>query len=72
MDPERYAAFPAERGGRLREPVSTEDDVVAATGFSLVIPADVPTTRLPTDEELDLLDTVVDPGGLRHKEVPEA
>ncbi|GAA1534514.1 CoA-transferase subunit beta [Nocardioides humi] len=46
------------------------DDVVAATGFSLEIPADVPTTREPSYEELVLIREVIDPKGLRFKEVP--
>ena len=41
---------------RLRSvhPGVTVDDVVAATGFELAIDADVPTSRLPTDDELDV------------------
>lgn len=46
-------------------------DVVAATGFELVLPADVPETRLPTAEELAMLVEVLDPTGLRHREVPQ-
>jgi acyl CoA:acetate/3-ketoacid CoA transferase beta subunit len=46
------------------------DDVVAATGFELVVPDDVPDTRLPTPEELDLLRTVLDPRSSRDREVP--
>jgi hypothetical protein len=45
------------------------DDVVANTGFELAIDADVPQTREPTAEELRLLREVVDPKGLRDKEV---
>jgi len=45
------------------------DDVVAATGFALVVPDDVPQTRLPTPEELDLLRNVLDPTSLRDREV---
>jgi acyl CoA:acetate/3-ketoacid CoA transferase beta subunit len=45
------------------------DRVVAATGFTLHIPADVPTTRLPTDEELRLVRERLDPRGLRDREV---
>ncbi|MCL2535455.1 MAG: PHP domain-containing protein [Nocardiaceae bacterium] len=48
----------------------TVDDVVAATGFDLVIPDSVPQTRTPTAEELDLIRTVIDPRNLRDKEVP--
>jgi hypothetical protein len=46
------------------------DDVVAATGFELVIPADIPTTRLPTDEELTVLREVLDPRSFRDRELP--
>ena len=57
---------------RLRSvhPGVTVDDVVAATGFELVIPNDVPESRVPTDEELKLIRDVIDPKGLREKEVP--
>jgi acyl CoA:acetate/3-ketoacid CoA transferase beta subunit len=46
------------------------DDVVAATGFDLVIPDDVPSTREPTGEELTLIREVIDPDGARYREVP--
>jgi hypothetical protein len=46
------------------------EDVVAATGFELVIPEDVPETRLPTDEELHIMRDVLDPKGFREREVP--
>ena len=57
---------------RLRSvhPGVTVDDVVAATGFDLVIPDDVPESRLPTATELQLIREVIDPEGLREKEVP--
>ncbi len=45
-------------------------EVVEATGFGLVIPSQVPETRQPTSEELELIRDVLDPGGLRHREVP--
>jgi acyl CoA:acetate/3-ketoacid CoA transferase beta subunit len=45
-------------------------DVVAATGFELVVPDDVPETRLPTGEELRWIREVIDPLGLGEKEVP--
>lgn len=56
---------------RLRSvhPGVTVDDVVGATGFELVVPDDVPETRDPTDEELRLVREVVDPHGLRDREV---
>ena len=44
-------------------------EVVESTGFALNVPEDVPDTRDPTPEELDLLRTVLDPSGLRHREV---
>lgn len=44
-------------------------DVVENTGFQLVI-EDVATTREPSDDELRLLRTVIDPRGLGAKEVP--
>ena len=40
-----------------------------ATGFSLVVPKDVPETRAPTADELRLLRDVVDPRGLGGKEL---
>ncbi len=56
---------------RLRSvhPGVSVDDVVAATGFELVIEGDVPTTREPTPEELQLIREVIDPKGLRATEV---
>lgn len=58
---------------RLRSlhPGVSVDDAVAATGFELVVPSDVPTTRLPSPEELRLLDEVIDPAGTRFREVPD-
>ena len=50
-------------------PGVTVDEVVAATGFALVVPDDVSDTRDPTPEELDLLRTVLDPRGVRDREV---
>ena len=45
-------------------------DVVANTGFELVVPDEVPTTTAPTDYELHELRTKVDPDGvLRNKRV---
>jgi acyl CoA:acetate/3-ketoacid CoA transferase beta subunit len=57
---------------RLRSvhPGVTADEVQAATGFELVVPAHVPATRLPTPDEVELIDTVIDPAGLRFSEVP--
>jgi acyl CoA:acetate/3-ketoacid CoA transferase beta subunit len=58
---------------RLRSvhPGVSVDDVVAATGFDLVVPADVPVTRVPTAAELALLEQI-DPAGERYTEVPDA
>lgn len=44
------------------------DEVVDRTGFELAIPDEVPTSRAPTVEELHLLRTVLDPGGVRERE----
>ena len=57
---------------RLRSvhPGVTVDDVVAATGFELAVTGDVPTSRLPTDEELRWIREVIDPAGAREAEVP--
>lgn len=46
------------------------DEVVAATGFALDVADEVPTTREPTLEELVLIREVLDPKGLRFREVP--
>jgi acyl CoA:acetate/3-ketoacid CoA transferase beta subunit len=56
---------------RLRSvhPGVTVDDVVGATGFELVVPDDVPESRLPTEEELVLLRDVLDPTGSRDAEI---
>ena len=58
---------------RLRSvhPGVTVDDVVAATGFDVVVPDQVPHSRLPTADELALLDRL-DPDGTRFAEVPDA
>lgn len=59
-----------EQRARLRSvhPGVTVEEVVAATGFELVVPRSVPPSREPTDEQLALLE-VLDPDGLRHREV---
>jgi acyl CoA:acetate/3-ketoacid CoA transferase beta subunit len=46
-------------------------DVLAATGFELVVPADVPESRLPTPGELELIREIIDPEGAREREVPD-
>ncbi len=54
---------------RSLHPGVTVDDVRGATGFDLVVPADVATSRPPTDDELDLLRRVLDPRGARDREI---
>lgn len=44
-------------------------EVVAATGFDLDVPSDVPTTAEPDADQLALIDHL-DPTGLRFREVP--
>jgi acyl CoA:acetate/3-ketoacid CoA transferase beta subunit len=58
---------------RLRSvhPGVNVDDVVAATGFELAVPDGVQPSRLPTDDELALLERI-DPDGARFAEVPDA
>jgi acyl CoA:acetate/3-ketoacid CoA transferase beta subunit len=59
---------------RLRSlhPGVTVDQVVEATGFELVVPDEVPTSRQPTPEELELIREVVDPDNQRDREVPDS
>jgi acyl CoA:acetate/3-ketoacid CoA transferase beta subunit len=52
-------------------PGVTVDEVRHATGFDLRAGADVPETRPPTMEELVIIREVLDPKGLRFKEVPD-
>jgi acyl CoA:acetate/3-ketoacid CoA transferase beta subunit len=56
---------------RSLHPGVTVDDVVAATGFELAVPDDVPESRLPTDDELRLLYEVIDPANERGREVKD-
>jgi len=60
-----------EHAMRLRSvhPGVTVSDVVAGTGFPLVIPDDVPVTRLPTPQELALIRGRLDPGARREREL---
>jgi acyl CoA:acetate/3-ketoacid CoA transferase beta subunit len=60
----------ADRRMRLASvhPGVTVDDVVAATGFELVVGGAVPESRVPTEEELAVIEQV-DPTGLRIQEV---
>ncbi|HEX6422144.1 MAG TPA: CoA-transferase, partial [Acidimicrobiales bacterium] len=62
-----------DRRMRLRSvhPGVTVDEVVAATGFELAVPDDVPESRLPTADELALVREVIDPDGAREREVPD-
>jgi len=53
-------------------PGVTAEEVQAATGFPLARPPEVPCTREPTVAELRLIRTVLDPDGLRDREVPPA
>jgi acyl CoA:acetate/3-ketoacid CoA transferase beta subunit len=50
-------------------PGVTVAEISAATGFELVVPDDVPPTRVPTAEELQLIRSVIDPDGTRDAEV---
>ncbi|MFJ6717161.1 MULTISPECIES: CoA-transferase subunit beta [unclassified Streptomyces] len=45
------------------------EEVRAATGFALAVADDVPYTREPSAEELRLIREVIDPEGLREREV---
>jgi acyl CoA:acetate/3-ketoacid CoA transferase beta subunit len=57
---------------RLRSvhPGVTVDEVLESTGCDLEVAADVPETRAPSMGELILIREVLDPEGLRTKEVP--
>lgn len=55
---------------RSRHPGVSVDEVVAATGFDLDRPDEVPESRGPTSAEIDLLEAI-DPSGLRYAEVPD-
>jgi acyl CoA:acetate/3-ketoacid CoA transferase beta subunit len=61
----------ADHAMRLRSvhPGVKVADVLAATGFELVVAGDVPMTREPSAAELDLIRRL-DPDGTRHQEVP--
>jgi acyl CoA:acetate/3-ketoacid CoA transferase beta subunit len=47
------------------------DEVRAATAFTVLIGDDVPQTRLPTDDELRIIRTIIDPRGRRSAEVAQ-
>jgi acyl CoA:acetate/3-ketoacid CoA transferase beta subunit len=51
-------------------PEVTVEEVVAATGFELAMPAEVAVSREPEPGELRLIDEVIDPGRERYKEIP--
>ncbi|MDQ1039305.1 acyl CoA:acetate/3-ketoacid CoA transferase beta subunit [Streptomyces sp. V3I8] len=50
-------------------PGVTVEEVVAATGFGLVLPDEVAYTREPSPAELESIREVLDPGNLREREV---
>jgi acyl CoA:acetate/3-ketoacid CoA transferase beta subunit len=54
---------------RSVHPGVTVGQIEEATGFDLAVPPDVPMTRLPTPEELELIRTVLDPGSRRDREI---
>ena len=56
---------------RSVHPWSSVDEVVEQTGFELVVPDDVPQSRLPTADELSMLRERIDPNGMGSREVPE-
>jgi len=60
-----------ERVMRLRSvhPGVEAGEVVAATGFPLAVPDEVPVTRAPTAEELGLIRNRLDPTGMREREL---
>ena len=53
---------------RTIHPGVSLDQVLAATPFELAMPEEVPTSRLPTAEELHLIRNVIDPTGIRKAE----
>jgi acyl CoA:acetate/3-ketoacid CoA transferase beta subunit len=55
---------------RSLHPGVTVDEVIENTGFPLTVPDDVPTTRPPTTEDLQIIRDVLDPNNLRNAEVP--
>jgi acyl CoA:acetate/3-ketoacid CoA transferase beta subunit len=61
----------ADHAMRLRSvhPGVDVSDVVAATGFKLAVPDEVPVTRTPTPAELALIRDRLDTGGRREREL---
>lgn len=55
---------------RSRHPGVEVAEITAATGFELVIGDEVPTSRLPEADELEIIREVLDPTRLRDKELP--
>ena len=62
-----------DRAMRLRSvhPGVTVEQVVEATGFPLVVPDEVPDSRVPSAEELRILREVLDPRGLGRTELED-
>jgi len=60
-----------DRRMRLRSvhPGVRVEEVVAATGFELAVEGDVPESRVPSAGELRLIREVLDPAGLREREL---
>lgn len=60
-----------ERRMRLRSihPEVELDEILEATNFELIVPDDMPESRVPTNDELELME-IIDPNGMRHAEVP--
>ena len=60
-----------DRSMQLRSvhPGVSVEEVVAATGFPLAAPSDVPETRQPTDDELALIREQLDPESSRDREL---
>jgi acyl CoA:acetate/3-ketoacid CoA transferase beta subunit len=60
-----------DRSMRLRSlhPGVRLDEVVENTGFELAVDGDVPETRSPAEEDLQLIREVIDPEGLAGREV---
>jgi acyl CoA:acetate/3-ketoacid CoA transferase beta subunit len=61
----------ADHAMRLRSvhPGVSVGDVTDATGFPLLVPDEVPATRLPSPSELELIREVLDQDGYRDKEI---
>ena len=54
---------------RALHPGVTLDEVIEATSFELVVADDLEETRVPSNDELELME-IIDPNGFRHAEVP--